>query len=381
MKGNGSNYNNYIFVILTTISLCLFASPARSETGYLQDNYGPIANSPYNPAKFSYSKTAATYLTKFRTQLNKTEFDNAGNNILADVNIEYGRLFSPSNHGYSGFSYLSAKINSDNRIKVNTSLGHFIEAIDGELFFSYRLLGTNLNHTFTTSGNIDDRVYENSFSAGYTRYTDTFLRETSLNYNFSTIPGEEFYGATLLSQNNTQKSNVNVIGGYGATMTHEIGAQLAFGYEELGSGLITGLKTSFGVGYEYEIQEELYNYSEEMEESVSFLAAIQQKTPFGLINTSYKHLDSSQTLYAGYALSGLELYLKEVRYQDGKNNRLLGFLVKLDLWNPKDPFRKIKKLFGRNNSSNRGHEQMRHSVSLQSDSFSTQPKLKINIDS
>jgi hypothetical protein len=170
-------------------------------------------------------------------------------------------------------------------------------------------------------------------------------------------------------------------GGYCDTMTHEIGAQIAFGYESLNSNLFTGMKTCLGIVYEYAEQDALYNYSGQVNESVSLLAGIEQKTPFGLVNTTYKYLESSQTLYAGYSIKGVELYLKETRYQDKKEDRLLGFLIKFDLWNPKDPFSKIKKLFRRDTRSDRGLEQIRHSISLNSDNFSIQPKAVEFVDS
>ena len=381
MKPTVSNYNTYIFVLLITFSSSLFPVKARGEISSLLGNYGPQENRSYDPAKFRYSKKTNTYLTNFRGQLNKKVFNDAINDVLAEMGMEYGQLFSPSSSGYLGFSYISAKINSANQIKFNSSLGHFIEPIDGELFFTYRLLGTNQNYSIPTLGTVEDRVYENSFSASYTRSSDAFLRETSFNYNFSTIPGEEFYKTVQPFHSNTAKNMTRIVGGYGNTTSHEIGAQVAFGYEKLGSNLITGMKTSLGLGYEYAAQDELYNSSGQTEESVSLLAAIQQKTPFGLLNTSYKHLDSSQTLYAGYSLRGIELYLQETRCQDKKDNRLLGFLIKFDLWNPKDPFSKIKRLFGKPNSTKRGQEQIRHSLSLQSENLLKKPQFIEIIDS
>ena len=381
MNYDGSNYNTYIFVLLITVSLCVVPGWATSETSFLQENYGPQANRSHDPAKFRYSKKTSHYLANFHGQLSKDVFSDDDTDIPADVNMEYGRLFSPSSTGYQGFSYFSAKLDSANRIKFNSSAGHFFEAIDGELLFSYRLLGADLNHSLPSAGSIDDRVYENSFSARYTRYKDTFLRETSLNYSFSTVAGEEFYRPALLSQADNSQSKLSMVGGYGDTTTHELGAQLAFGYEESGAGLITGLKTSLGFGYEYTVQDEMDNYSRQVEDSISLLAGIEQKTPFGLISTSYKHLDSSQILYAGYTLSGLEFYLKETHYENKEDNRLLGFLLKFDLWNPKDPFRRIKKLFGKGKYHSGGLEQIRHSVSLQSNRFSKKPKAKEIIDS
>lgn len=381
MKFTGTNYNNYIFIILITVSLFLFSTTAKGEVSSFQENYGPQESKSYAPAKFRYSKKTPTDLTTFYGQLKKDVFGHEDNDMMAEMNMEYGHLFSPSGNGYLGFSYLSAKLDNSNRIQLNSSLGHFVEAIDGELFFSYRLLGNNLNGNLPTIGSIDDKIYENSFSANYTRYSDKFLRETTLSYNFSHLPGEEFYGTVQPFQVNGTDKREYMVGGYSNTTSHEIGAQIAFGYEDLGPSLLTGLKTSFGLGYEYVMQDGLYNIEEQTEASVSLLAAIQHKTPFGLVNTSYKHLDSSQTLHAGYSLDGIELYMKEIRYQDKKDNRLLGFLIKFDLWNPKDPFRKIKNLFRKNNSTGRGQEQIRHSISLKSNSFLNQPEVKHFIDS
>jgi len=381
MKYTGTDYNNDIFVFLITVSLCLFSTVAKGEVSSFQESYGPQENKSYDPAKFRFSKTTLTDLTTFYGQLSKNIFDREDKNMMAEMNMEYAHLFSPSGKGYLGFSYLSAKLDNSNRIKFNSSLGHFVDAIDGELFLSYRLLGNNLNCTLPTIRSIDDKIYENSFSANYTRFSAKLLRETTLSYIFSNLPGEEFYSTAQPFQMNGTDKREHMVGGYSNITSHEIGAQIAFGYEDLGPSLLTGLKTSFGMGYEYVMQDAFYNIEEQTEASVSLLAAIQQKTPFGLVNTSYKHLESSQTLYAGYSLAGIELYMKEIRYQDKKANRLLGFLIRLDLWNPKDPFRKIKNLFRKNNSTGRGQEQIRHSMSLKSNSFLNQPEVTHFIDS
>ena len=381
MKTTRTNYNDYVFFFGITILLCLLPCTALADTSPFQDNYGPQENIYYDPARFNYSKKTTSYLTNFKGQISKTGFGDSGATRQGNLNMEYGQLFSPSDFGYLGFSYLSAKIDSSNRIKFNTSVGHFVEAIDGDLFFTYRLLGANQDHTLATLGTIDDRLYENSFAASYTRYSDRFLRETSLNYSFSTIPGDEFSRQFYSLDTSTGLGNTTIVGGYGDTMTHEIDAQIAFGFESLSSSLLTGLKTNLGLGYEYAVQNELYDYSDERSESVSLLAGFEHKTTFGLINTSYKYLDSSQTLYAGYSIQGIELYIQETRYQDNKENMLLGFLLKLNLWNPKDPFSKIKDLFGGNSRSKRGLEQIRQSVSLNSDSFSVTPTPVEFIDS
>ncbi|BHH84743.1 hypothetical protein [Desulforhopalus sp. 52FAK] len=381
MKKTRTNYNNYVLFLAITILLCLLPCAAVADTSRFQDSYGPQENVSYDPARFNYSKKTSSYLTKFKGQISKTALGDSGTTRQGNMNMEYGQLFSPSDFGYRGFSYLSAKIDSSSRIKFITSVGHFVEAIDGDLFFTYRLLGANQDHTLATLGTIDDRLYENSFAVSYTRYSDRFLRETSLNYSFSTIPGDEFSRQVYQSQPGTNLPSANIVGGYGDIMIHEIDAKVAFGYESLGTGFLRGLKTNLGLGYEYGVQNEVYNYTGEVNESLSLMAGFEHKAAFGLINTSYKYQDSSQTLYAGYSIQGIDLYIQETRYQDNKENILLGFLLKLNLWNPKDPLRKIKDLFGRNSRSKRGLEQIRQSVSLNSDSFSVTPKPAEFIDS
>lgn len=381
MKHTKTNYNNYIFVLLITVLTCAHSIIAKADVSSFQEHYGPKENRPYDPAKFRYSQKTSTEFTSLHGQLTKDIFGIEDSEVTAEMTMEYGRLYSPSGNGYAGFSYLSAKLDNANKIKINSSLGHFVEAIDGELFFSYRLLGDNLHYNLPSIGNINDRVYENSFSAAYTRYSDNFLRETSFTYNFCTLPGEEFFNTFQPFQWDSNENEAEMVGGYGNITSHEIGAQIALGYEELGSSLITGLRTNFELGYEYVTQDALYNSSEQADASIALLAAIQHKTPFGLVNTSYKHLDSSQTLYAGYSLEGIELYMKEIKYQDKKDNRLLGFLIKFDLWNPKDPFQKIKNLFKKDHSNKRGQEQIRHSMSLKSNSLLNQPSVAHFIDS
>jgi hypothetical protein len=380
MRSTGNCYRNYILVFFITVSLSTLSQTSHGEVASLQDNYGPREKSSYAPAKFSYSKQTDSYLTNVQGKLSRKLFEDTNDETLADLNFEYGRLFSLVGTDYQAFGYLTAQIDSDNQMRLNSSLGHYIPAIDGELLFSYRLLGKNLNKTLAQSGSINDKIYENSFATNYTRYSNSFLRETSINYSCSFIPGETLR-RTRTPHGEQQQNTASLLDGFSNTTTHEVVAQMAFGYEELGASYLHGLKTSLSLGYEYVNQDEMFDISEQVEESVTFLASIRQRTSIGSIKTFYRYLDSAQTLYTGYSVSGLELYVKETRYQDKKNSRSLGFLIKFNLLNPDDLFGKIKKLFKRSNTAGFDQDRIRHSMSLRSTKFTTQPTVRTSIDS
>ena len=380
MRSTGIRYRNYTVVFFITVSLSTLSQTTHGEVTSLQDNYGPREKSSYPPAQFSYSKQTDNYLTNLQGKLSRKVFEDTSDETLADLNLEYGRLFSLAGTDYQAFGYLTAQLDSDNQIRLNSSLGHYVPAIDGELLFSYRLLGKNLNNTLVQNGSFSKKIYENSFAANYTRYSNSFLRETSISYSCSVIPGEILH-RTRIPHGDQQQNTAYLLDAFSDTTTHEVVAQMAFGYEELGASYLHGLKTSLSLGYEYVNQDEMFDMSEQVEESLTFLASIRQKTSIGSINTFYRYLNSSQTLYTGYSISGLELYVKETRYQDKKNARSLGFLLKFNLLNPDDLFGKIKKLFKRSNTAGLDQDRIRHSMSLRSTKFTTQPTVRTSIDS
>lgn len=380
------SYSTHIFVFLVSILLIVSKAYANDDYSFYPNIHGPQETIAYDPAKWSYAKKDDIQLAQFRGKLDKRVLRDAGDELLVDLNVAYGRFFSPSLEGYQGFGYFTAKVDTDNRIRFNSSLGHVFPWVDGELFFTYRLLGVNNGMSLPNLGAIEDKVYENSFSANFTRYSNTFIRETSFVYSASAIPGQDLARSVMnIDMEDTSWYETDVLGGYSDTFTHKIAANIAFGSENLNSLFITGFKTSLGFGYDYVAHDQYHDQPGQIKESLSALATLQQQTSLGLIKTSYKQLQSSRTLTVGYSISGIELYAKDMQYQDQAGTQLFGFSLKFDLNNFGNLFRKKKKrLFGKaasSYSSYKSLDKIRHQASLNSDQFTTQPKLRESIGS
>ncbi len=362
------------------ISLWVFPLPVRGDVSSVPDRYGPVPKKNYAPAKYTYSEGSDLHLTHFQGELIKRKPGDTRPGMLVDMKAGYGHLFSPSSYGYRGFGYFTAKLDSDHKLRFNSSLGHFLPVIGGEFFFTHRLLRRNLVVPVRGVGSVEDKVYENSFSANYSRFNNGFLRETSLSYSLSTIPGHEFGGLTTALDSEDVWHTTRSLSGYSDTTTHAMAAQIAFGTEKMAFDLISGFKTSLGVGYEYVEHAPFHDHPGQVIESFSASASLEQQTAIGLLKTSYKHLKSARKFYAGYSFRGVELYFKNTEYKESVNTQLFGFKIKVDLNTLGLPLRKkIKSLFRKETFSYSGNGKIRHSARINSDSFIAQPKIQESI--
>ncbi|MBU0944486.1 MAG: hypothetical protein KJ804_13360 [Proteobacteria bacterium] len=375
-----ANYHNYIFVLLTALSLWAFPVTARGDVSFFQDKHGAPEKKNPVPARYRYSQENDVHLAIFQGELVKRLPGEASEKIFVDLEVDYGRLFSPSADGYLGFGYFTAKVDSDNQLRFNSSLGHFLPAVDGELFLTYRLLRSNISSSLQHLGSIHDKVYENGLSANYTRYSDGFIKEISVNYSFSAIPGQEFAESVIALDPEEIGYTAKIIGGFSDTATHEIAAKIAFGCENIGFDFLSGFKTSVHFGYEHIVQNVFHDQPDQIWQSFSTLATLEQQTSVGLIKTSYRHVESSQTLSVGYSFRDIELYMKNIQYKDRDDRQLYGVKIKFDLNTLGKAFRKkITTLFRNPTYFYKDLHQRRHIASINSDRLATQPTIRETI--
>lgn len=233
-----------------------------------------------------------------------------------------------------------------------------------------------MSATLPNFGLLKDNVYENSLSASYTRLTGGIIRETSLNYSISSIPGQGLSRNKGAELSEGSRHATAVHGGYGDTVTHALGAKIALGSDVLDSSLISGIRAGLGMGYEYVAHDAVFDQPEETDKSISAFASLQQQTPLGSVTTSYKYVETASNWYAGYTFSGLELYLKDNQSGDRPASRQLGLKLKLDLDNLGNLFRKTKKsLFRKANFCYKGLGRTRHNGKLNSDQFAARPRI------
>jgi hypothetical protein len=370
------NHYKYIFVLLIAILLSVFSTPVRGDVSFLQNSYGPPEKQVIVPVKYNYSQATDLQRAHFQGQFTRVP-GAAPDEMFVDLKVGYGRFFSLLNNGYRGFGYFTADLDSDDRFCFNSSLGHFLPVVGGELFFTYRVVRSNLSIPMQNLGLIEDKVYENSFSANYSRFTNGFLREASFNYSFSSIPSQEFTGSVVNHEPNDSWHKTKIQGGFSDTMTHEIAAHVAFGSEKMAIDFLSGFKTSLDFGYEYVEHDAFHDQPGQILKSFSALATLEQQTSIGLIQTSYKRVESSRTFSAGYLFRGLELYFKNTRYKDLEDTQLYGFKINIDLNTLGLPFRKkTKSLFSKATNFYKGSKQIRHNASISSDHFTTQPIIR-----
>lgn len=379
MASKQSRYYNYVFVLLIAISLWALPQTAVGNVSYLQDYYGPPEKVQLQPANYSLIQKSQLHLASVHGELIKRHPDDTREGMLANLQLGYGRLFSSTKSGYLGFGYLTAKLDNDNRLRFNASLGHFLPKTNGELFFTYRFLQSSISGSLEDLGSIQDKVYENSISVNYTRFTSGFLKETSFNYSFSAIPGQECAQNIIVLDPGESGYTAKIIGGFGNTITHEVSAGVAFGSENIGLKYLSGTKTSFQLGYEHVIHDAYHEQPRQIMESLSTLISLEQQTAAGLVKASYKHLDSSRTLSLAYSFKGVELYVKKIQYNDQSDTQLYGFNLQFDLETLKNPFYNRTSLFRKATYCYRDLDQMRHNESINSDYLITQPTMQETI--
>jgi hypothetical protein len=380
MYEKSSSYCNAIYVLLIALSLLAFSGPAYGEISFYEDSYGPAEKKINDPINFNYSLANDLHRATLQGKLVKRVFGENEEEMFIDLKAGYGRFFSPSNYGYLGFGYFSAKLDTDNRLRLSSSLGRFLPVVDGELFLTHRFLRNNLCSSLQNIGPINEKVYENSFSAKYSRYTDGFLRETSLNYSFSIIPGQDLAGSVIASDPQNGGHALQALGGFSDTTTHEFAGKVAFGSEDIDLAFLSGFKTSLFLGYEYVEHDAFHQYSSQSISSLSALATFEQLTPVGLIKTSYKHVESSRMLTTGYSYRGIELYYTNIQNRDYEDARLFGFKINFDLNNLSNPLpQKTKRLFHKAANFYKGFDQMRHNSFINSDSLASRPQIRETI--
>ena len=370
------NGHNYIFVLLIAISLLASPAPVRGDVSFLQESYGPPEKEVIVPVKYNYSQSTDLHRALFESEFKQIP-GGAEDELFFGLKAGYGRFFSLSDNRYQGFGYFTAKLDSDNRFCFNSSLGHFLPVVGGELFFTYRVVRSNLSIPMQDIGVIEDKVYENSFSANYSRSTNGFLREASFNYSFSSIPGQDFEGSVIDRNPDDTWHTTQVLGGFSDTTTHEVVAHIAFGSEDTAFDFISGFKTSFDLDYEYIEHDSFHDQPGQTLRSYSALATMEQQTSIGLIQTSYKRAQFSKTYSAGYSYGGLELYFKNIHCKDLDTRQLFGFNIKIDLNTLGSTFRqKTKTFFSNAVNYYKGSGQIRHNASINSDHFTTQPHIR-----
>lgn len=356
---------DFISVLLIPIWILVLAQPVIADLLTLEDDYGPTERVRYKAAKYGITDKYSNALVKLNSEFKKKHLKNRGEDVTANLDMGYGRLFSSTDDGYLGFGYVSAKVDTKNRLGLFSSVGYVLPSLDSELLFTYRLLAPQLKRAYRGYGTLNDRLYENSFSLNFTRYTDFFLKETSFNYRFSDVRGKAY-----------RLSREGFLAGHGDVNSHKISAKMAFGTEELDLGLIKGFKTIQSLGYEQVSHDGFYTYDGQVNRRLTSLTTLEQKTSYGLFSASYRHIDTSQTMSLGYLVKGITFYAKETRYSDRDSQQMFGFSVKFNLWNSRDPFYKRKKLFRRTDYSSRKHEQIRHNPSLTANTLVTKPKVR-----
>ncbi|WP_153306503.1 hypothetical protein [Desulfogranum japonicum] len=305
---------------------------ATGINNQLTDYYGPLEKSKPSPATFSYSQENDYKVFSFNGKLKRSNESIEDDYFTAGIRTSYGQLFSSQGNGFLGFGYFTTRIDTDNNIRFNTSISHLIPDIGSELFVTYRLFGANVSSTFDTLGYGEDHVYENSFAARCTTYSDIFVKEASIAYSYSSLPGQSLRTGIYDTDTQDHFRNTYLIGGFGDTESHAIGADLALGTDNLPLDLLHGFKIDLGVDYEHISYARYYDIESEVIQGMSGKASLQHKTNIGLLKGSYKMGQTSSTLYAGLHVGAMELYMKDTSYDDGDRNQVYGLKLKLNLY-------------------------------------------------
>ena len=173
-------------IVLLCLAAALFSVPTVQAESTTQ-----AENTPKQPLTFNSTKTTDTQIFETQVSIERREEGDVDDTTSFGLLASYGQLFSGSDAGYQGFGYFTGKVNTDNRYRLNASLGYFLPGIGGELLTTYRFLSAEVRDNLAVAGAFEEQADEHSFAASYTRYINTFPKEIALTYSYSLLGGEE----------------------------------------------------------------------------------------------------------------------------------------------------------------------------------------------
>lgn len=312
--------------------------------------------------------------------------DNGDNTGSFGLEALFGHLFSPTGDQFAGYYFLSGRLESDNRQRLNATLGYFLPGIGGETKLTYRLLNAEVKDTLQLDEGFelffDDEFSENALEQGigftYRKRLNIFIKELAFRYAYTHMGGENIEQRLVDIDTPTTWSRTQTDIGFGDVNSHEALLEMAVGIDGLENAVLKGIRLDVGTGYQNVNYGEFLGTDEITNEGFSGIAELKACTPAGLIRGWYQDSQAAKTSYGGYQLGGLELYYKNINYEYGQDEEILGIAFTVDMFDPSSSLdRSCPRFFYPSDTGYANVSQMQHIGELASNEFTAKPKVRV----
>lgn len=293
----------------------------------------------------------------------------------------YGHLFLPMGDQFAGYYFLTGKVESDNRQRFNATFAYFPPKIGGETKLTYRLLHAQVRDTLPLSGEFEEGALEQGIGLTYRKRYTILLKELAFKYAYTHLGGESIESGPFNLDSPTVWRQVRTDTGFGDVDTHDALIEFAAGSDALDNPILQGIRFDVGGGYQHVNYGEYSDTDEITDEGFTGIAELKACTPFGVLKGWYQDGQAAKTAYGGYQLGGLDVYYKNIDYQYGENEEIIGIAFTLDLFNTSSAFdRRCRPFFYPSDTGYTSVYQMGHIGGLDSDEFSAKPKVNEVVD-
>ena len=281
-----------------------------------------------------------------------------------------GHLFLPENDQYQGYYFMTGKLESDNRQRFNATLGYFVPRIGGEAKLTYRLLHAEVHDNLPLTGEFEKGALEQGAGLYYKKRYNLPLKELTFDYAYTRLGGESVRQGPYNFDTPALWEQADIITGFGDIETQNGKVEASFGTDALDNPVVQGYRFDLGGGYQEVKYGEFYTVSEITDGGFTGIAGLQICTPFGVVKGGYQDMQSADTAYGGFQLGGLDLYYKNIQYEHGSDEQVLGIAFTVDLFDPGAAFTTgCRPFFYPSDTGYSSVYQMGHLAGLESDEF------------
>lgn len=334
---------------------------------------------------FKFEKKDATSLIQLRgSGANRQEMeDNTG---TFGLEVLAGQLFFPTNDRFDGYYFLSGKLESDNRQRFNATLGYFMPVVGGESKLTYRMFHADVKDKLALSdgfeqvldSRFEESALEQGFGFSYRKRVKIVIRELAFKYAYTHLGGENVKPGTVLLDTPTVWRMVSPDIGFGDVDTQEALIEVAAGTDFLNNRFLKGIRLDLGSGYQEVKYGSFHDMAKVTDKGFSGFAALKACTPIGMFKVGYQDSPAAKTTSAGYQLGGLDLFFKDIDYEYGADEQIVGIAFTVDMLDTDAAFdRNCPRFFYPSNTGYANVSQMEHVGPLASDHFTAKPRVGV----
>jgi hypothetical protein len=288
----------------------------------------------------------------------------------------YGNLFGPAGDQFAGYYFLSGKVESNNRQRFNATFGYFPPEIGGEGKVTYRLLHADIIDTLPLSGEFEEGALEQALGVTYRKRLNLVLKEITLKYAYTHLGGESVRKGPYTIDTPALWRQVRAEAGFGDIDTHDALVEFAAGADGLDYPVLEGIRLDLGGGYQHVNYGGFGIVPEFTDEGFTGVAELKACTPFGVVKGWYEDSQAATTSYGGYQIGGLDVYYKNIDYQYGGDEEIIGMAFTVDLYDTAAAFdRRCRPFFHPSDTGYTSVRQMAHISRLAADEFLAKPRV------